>query len=75
MGWDLTITTGVCIDRTAMFKATAALGVIVDILIIAIPIPMVSKLQMSRSKKASLLFVFSIGSMSVLYLTQLPCWR
>jgi hypothetical protein len=65
MGWDLTITDGVCIDRTAMFKATAALGVIVDVLIIGIPIPMVFKLQMSRSKKASLLFVFSIGSVSV----------
>lgn len=62
MGWDFTITDGVCINRTAMFKATAALGVIVDVLIIAIPIPMVFKLQLSNSKKAGLMFVFSIGS-------------
>jgi ABC-type proline/glycine betaine transport system permease subunit len=40
-GWDLNITTGTCIDRPALYEATAAFGVIVDCLIISIPIPMV----------------------------------
>lgn len=62
MGWDMSITTGKCIDRVALFTATAALGVITDILIILIPIPMVLGLHMSTRKKAGLLVLFSIGS-------------
>lgn len=63
MGWDLTITNGKCIDRPAMYEATAAFGVIVDCLIISIPIPMVMHLQLSRSKKAGLILMFVLGSM------------
>ncbi|KAL8307674.1 hypothetical protein RB593_006173 [Gaeumannomyces tritici] len=33
---------GSCMDRPTMYKATAALGVITDVMIIAIPIPMVT---------------------------------
>jgi hypothetical protein len=63
MGWDLTITDGTCIDRPALYEATAAFGVVVDCLIIAIPIPMVLRLQMSRSKKVGLVLMFILGSM------------
>ncbi|KAF2120045.1 hypothetical protein BDV96DRAFT_539743 [Lophiotrema nucula] len=65
MGWDLTITDGKCIDRPALYEATAAFGVIVDCLIISIPIPMVLRLQMSRSKKAGLILMFVLGSVTV----------
>jgi hypothetical protein len=65
-GWDLNITTGTCIDRPALYEATAAFGVIVDCLIISIPIPMVLSLQMSRSKKAGLIALFVLGSMYAL---------
>ncbi|KAI9687152.1 MAG: hypothetical protein M1822_002563 [Bathelium mastoideum] len=66
MGWDSTITDGNCINRPAMYEATAAFGVIVDCLIISIPIPMVLHLQMSRNKKAGLILMFVLGSITVI---------
>ena len=65
MGWDLTIQDGTCINRPALYEATAAFGVIVDCLVISIPIPMVLQLQMSRNKKAWLILMFVLGSMYV----------
>ncbi|KAH7128055.1 hypothetical protein B0J13DRAFT_453815 [Dactylonectria estremocensis] len=66
--WDLAIPAdeGSCIDRPAMFQATAGLGVATDIIMIAIPIPMVVALQLSAKKKAALLCLFSIGSATVI---------
>ncbi|KAM5344600.1 hypothetical protein ACJ41O_013135 [Fusarium nematophilum] len=66
--WDLTLAAdvGSCIDRPAMFQATAGLGVATDVLIIAIPIPMVIGLQLSAKKKAALLCLFAIGSATVI---------
>ncbi|WQF82932.1 hypothetical protein CDEST_07946 [Colletotrichum destructivum] len=58
-------TPGTCIDRVATFKATAALGVITDIMIICLPIPMVLNLQVSTRKKIGLLSLFGIGSVTV----------
>lgn len=66
MGWDITITTGHCIDRVALFEATAVLGVITDVLIILIPIPMVLGLHVSRAKKTGLFAMFTIGSATVI---------
>ncbi|EXJ89943.1 hypothetical protein A1O3_03010 [Capronia epimyces CBS 606.96] len=63
--WDLTLTTGTCINRLALYKATAIFGIITDIMIIGIPIPMVVGLHISRKKKAGLLFMFTIGSATV----------
>ncbi|KAK7415332.1 hypothetical protein QQX98_005976 [Neonectria punicea] len=65
--WDLALPAdvGSCIDRPAMFQATAGLGVATDIMIIAIPIPMVIGLQLSLKKKAALLCLFAIGSATV----------
>lgn len=62
MAYDITITEGSCIDRPAVFKATAAFGIITDVLIFAIPIPMVLGLHLSTRKKAGLLVLFGIGS-------------
>lgn len=62
--WDLTLAAdvGSCIDRPAMFQATAGLGVATDVIILCIPIPMVVRLQLSFKKKMALLGLFSIGS-------------
>lgn len=57
---------GICIDRPAMYQATAALGCITDIIIISIPIPMLLSLQMSWRKKVGLFFLFAIGSATVI---------
>ncbi|KAL8342253.1 hypothetical protein RB601_005063 [Gaeumannomyces tritici] len=56
---------GSCMDRPTMYKATAALGVITDVMIIAIPIPMALGLHISRNKKIGLLALFAIGSATV----------
>jgi hypothetical protein len=61
-GWDITILDAKCINRSALFQSTAALGVVTDVLIILIPIPMVFKLRISRARKAGLFFMFTIGS-------------
>ncbi|RFU32873.1 hypothetical protein B7463_g3473, partial [Scytalidium lignicola] len=63
--WDPAVTWGSCIDRPALFQATAVFGIVTDVLIMCIPIPMVIRLQMSRFKKAGLLFLFIIGSATV----------
>jgi hypothetical protein len=62
MAYDITVTVGTCIDRPAVFKATAAFGIITDVLIFLIPIPMVVTLRLSRRKKICLLVMFAIGS-------------
>ncbi|TDZ38608.1 hypothetical protein C8035_v005794 [Colletotrichum spinosum] len=57
------VTEGDCIDREATFKATAAFGVITDVMIICLPMPMVLSLHISTRKKVGLLALFGIGSM------------
>ncbi|KLU85267.1 hypothetical protein MAPG_04295 [Magnaporthiopsis poae ATCC 64411] len=57
---------GSCINRPAMYQATAALGVITDVMIIGIPVPMVLSLHISRNKKIGLLILFAIGSATVI---------
>ncbi|EGY17065.1 uncharacterized protein VDAG_08229 [Verticillium dahliae VdLs.17] len=71
--FDLTIRpdVGSCIDRQAMFQATASLGVVTDVIIIGIPIPMVLRLHMSKAKKAGLLLMFIIGSALALLISVL----
>jgi hypothetical protein len=61
-GYDITITDGTCIDRAAVYKATAAFGIITDVLIFLVPTPMIISLHLSRSKKAGLFVLFAIGS-------------
>ena len=62
MGWDPTITDGHCIDRIALFQATAILGVFMDVCLILLPLPMVAKLQIPRPQKIGLIAIFTIGS-------------
>ncbi|PHH50510.1 hypothetical protein CFIMG_005955RAa [Ceratocystis fimbriata CBS 114723] len=65
-GWDFRITSGSCIDRPAMYQATAGIGMATDVLIFAIPIPMVMRLQMSRRHRIGLVFLFFVGSITVI---------
>jgi hypothetical protein len=61
-GWDVTITTGSCINRPALYIATAGLGIYTDIVLLAIPIPVILRLQMPSTEKILTLFVFVVGS-------------
>lgn len=59
--WDFDVP-GRCIDQLATFKATCVLGVVTDVLVIGIPIPLVWSLQMSTRKKLRLIAFFAVGS-------------
>jgi hypothetical protein len=61
--WDLNLQAGaVCINRGAIYIATAVIGVVTDVLLIALPIPTVWGLQMSRKQKIGLTAMFGVGS-------------
>lgn len=59
--WDITVVDVVCIDRPALYQWTAILGAVTDILVLAVPIPIVVNLRISRKQKAALIAAFSIG--------------
>ncbi|KXJ90075.1 hypothetical protein Micbo1qcDRAFT_189222 [Microdochium bolleyi] len=63
--WDLTITDFTCMDRPAIYKATAILGAATDVLVLAVPMPLVWRLQMPRRQKMGLAALFSVGILTV----------
>ncbi|KAH0841683.1 hypothetical protein FOPE_06805 [Fonsecaea pedrosoi] len=63
--WDITVTGGSCINLQAVYKSIAAFGIVTDVMVFLIPIPMVIGLHLSRAKKAGLFFLFGLGSVTV----------
>jgi hypothetical protein len=63
--YDIFITEFECIDRPALYKATAITGLISDIFLVIIPIPMVMALKMPRKQKFGLMAMFSVGIVTV----------
>ncbi|GLB19599.1 hypothetical protein AtubIFM61612_009506 [Aspergillus tubingensis] len=49
--WDLTITTGHCVDRVGFYLATAITNTVSDIILILIPIPVIIKLKLPLIQK------------------------
>ncbi|KAK3376567.1 hypothetical protein B0T24DRAFT_700228 [Lasiosphaeria ovina] len=39
--WDLTVTEFTCINRVALYEATAIIGAVTDLLVLAVPVPIV----------------------------------
>ncbi|MCJ1362842.1 hypothetical protein MMC16_001948 [Acarospora aff. strigata] len=62
--WDITITKGTCLNRAAIYIATAAVNIATDVTLLLLPIPIVVTLQMRRMRKVSVVFVFALGSMT-----------
>ncbi|GLA64482.1 hypothetical protein AtubIFM55763_008520 [Aspergillus tubingensis] len=58
--WDLTITTGHCVDRVGFYLATAITNTVSDIILILIPIPVIIKLK--------LLLIQKLGVGSVIFM-------
>ncbi|KAJ5943472.1 hypothetical protein N7516_003640 [Penicillium verrucosum] len=52
---------GTCVNTNAMVVTAAALNIVLDVWIIALPIPKVLKLQASITTKIQVLLMFSIG--------------
>ena len=66
--WDLTIQGGHCINLIALARFTCITGSITDVLILALPMPIVWSLQMDRSKKIGICGVFLLGGLYVFLL-------
>ncbi|KAL8729542.1 MAG: hypothetical protein Q9181_004965 [Wetmoreana brouardii] len=52
---------GSCIDLQTFFFANAAFNVITDILVMALPIPVIAKLQITRKQRIGLGLIFFVG--------------
>lgn len=61
--WDVTIMTGSCINRPAVYVATAVSNIVTDVFILIIPIPMVVKLKIPLQQKIGLACMFAVGSL------------
>lgn len=53
---------GSCVDRPMVYVCTAGLGILSDLILLVMPLPMILRLQMPRRQKAGLVVLFVIGS-------------
>ncbi|KUL85425.1 hypothetical protein ZTR_06984 [Talaromyces verruculosus] len=60
MGWDGEYE-GSCVDKNALVLASAAINIVFDLWVIALPIPTLVQLQTSTMMKFQIIFMFSIG--------------
>lgn len=61
--WDGSITDKTCINRSALYIATAALNIATDMTMLVLPIPVVVPLQMSSRQKVEIVGIFMLGSL------------
>ena len=62
--WELS-SSGECLDKSKLFRATALFGLVVNVIIIALPMPIIWKLHMSLRKRLAVLGIFAIGLVCV----------
>jgi hypothetical protein len=60
-GWDASITQGSCINRPAVYLATAITNTVSDFILILIPIRVVWGLRMPLIPKLGVIVIFGIG--------------
>jgi hypothetical protein len=60
MGWDGEHE-GSCVDKNALVLASAAINIVFDLWVIALPIPTLVQLQTSTMLKFQIIVMFSIG--------------
>jgi hypothetical protein len=61
--WNKDITGGKCLDIKVVAYATGAMSIVEDLAIVALPLPVLAKLQMSTRKKIGIGFMLVLGSM------------
>ncbi|KAL4899590.1 hypothetical protein BDW74DRAFT_108809 [Aspergillus multicolor] len=62
--WDKTIPTGRCGDQVASFTATGVINLVTDVVVLTLPMPSLSRLQMAMYKKVTLIAVFGLGAVT-----------
>lgn len=63
MSWDVTITSGHCINKGAFYVANGILNAVTDLAVLALPIPIIWKLSLGRKQKIILSALFIAGSL------------
>ncbi|KAF2835883.1 hypothetical protein M501DRAFT_941205 [Patellaria atrata CBS 101060] len=58
--WDSTID-GKCMNKFAVWYANASLQLFFDVLLIALPMPVIQRLKLGKKQKYALMFVFGLG--------------
>lgn len=61
--WDPSIPDGTCINVQALLHAQSVPGFVLDVVIIALPMPTISKLKLPLSKKIALGLIFAVASL------------
>jgi hypothetical protein len=61
--WDSDIKGGKCLDIKAAAYAASATSIVQDLIIVALPLPVLAKLQLSTRKKIEIGFMLALGSM------------
>lgn len=54
---------GQCLDVNALAYANSGMSIAQDLIIIALPLPVLTKLNMSMKKKIGVGFMFAVGSL------------
>lgn len=60
--WDFTVTEGKCLDRNAITFVNAGVNIATDLVLLAIPIPLLKNLQIPKKQKFILVGVFACGA-------------
>ena len=66
--WDKTIPNGHCTDQNNLAYATTSASLVADLVLFIIPIPPLMKLQKSLPQRLSLIAVFLVGAMYVVFI-------
>ena len=61
--WDKVTINGHCGDVSTYYLSTAIVNLLIDVLIVALPLPLLWSLQMKTSRKIALTGIFSLGAM------------
>ncbi|KAG9513740.1 hypothetical protein KCU93_g9993, partial [Aureobasidium melanogenum] len=62
--WDLTIAASRCINKKAFYIGNGVMNIFTDLMILALPIPIVWRLTLELRQKITLSVVFTLGSIS-----------
>ena len=61
--WDVSIVTGRCVNRPAVYVFTASINIATDFAILILPVPIVLSLKLPLTQKIGLGVMFAVGSL------------
>jgi hypothetical protein len=61
--WDKLTINGKCGNLPSYYLSTGIVNLLIDVAIVALPLPLLWGLQMKRSKKLALTAIFSLGAL------------